>query len=110
MISQRPEVKENPINKENLRFILQRAETQQDSLTQKMQRKLGKNHPYSRQAFYVLTQIRTAQFRYLPVSTHSLLRYSDSIVTNDGKFIQRLSKCNWRKFKKIRDREKLKKF
>ena len=35
MISQRPEVKENPINKENLRFILQRAETQQDSLTQK---------------------------------------------------------------------------
>ena len=38
MISQRPEVKENPINKENLRFILQRAETQQDSLTQKMQR------------------------------------------------------------------------
>ena len=37
--------KDKPIKKEDLRFILQRAETQQDSLSQKLQRQLGKRDP-----------------------------------------------------------------
>ena len=100
--------KDKPIDKEDLRFCLQRAETQQDSLTQKLQRRMpkGKDDELSKQAFYVLKQIRKMQFRYLPVNTHSLLRYNDCKFDKDGNMIRPLSKNNWPKFKKLQDIKK----
>jgi hypothetical protein len=99
--------KDKPINKENMRFCLQRAETQQDSLTQKLNNKLGKNDKLTKQAFYVLKQIRTMQFRYLPVKTHSLLRYNDCLIAKNGKIIRPEHKNNWRKIQKEKKRKLL---
>ena len=99
---------DKPIDKEDVRFCLQRAETQQDSLTQKLQRRMpkGKDDELARQAFIVLKEIRKIQFRYLPVTTHSLLRYNDCKFDKDGKMIRPLSKTNWYKFKKLQDIKK----
>ena len=95
------------MKKEDVRNCLQAAETQQDSLTQKLYRKLGKAHPISKQAFFVLKEIRKMQFRYLPVKTHSLLRYNGECeITKDGKIIRPLHKKNWNKFKKLQDIKK----
>lgn len=96
-------------NKEDIRFSLQKAETQLDSLTQKLIRKFGKNHEYFKKANIALRQVRKIQTRYLPVTTHSLLRYSDSKIRKDGTIESPLSKNNWRKYKRIKDRKKLKK-
>ena len=90
---------------------LQKAETTQDSLSQKLQRKLGKDDELTKKSYIVLREIRKLQFKYFPVHNHSLLRYSDgSEITPDGKIIPDITKSNWRKYKKIKEREKLEKF
>jgi len=87
---------------------LQRAETTQDSLSQKLQKQLGKDHELTKKSYIVLKEIRKLQFKYFPVHTHSLLRYSDgSKITPDGKIQPHITKSNWRKYKKIKEREKL---
>lgn len=91
-------------------MTLQRAETVQDSLTQRMMRQLGKNNKLSKDAFYVLKQIRKLQFRYVPVHTHSLLRYSDKSFNSKGEkqsVTHRPDKNNWRKVRKEKQRAKL---
>jgi len=100
------------INKEDIRFCLQRAETQLDSLTQKLLRRQpkGKEDEFFKQARIALYEVRKLQFRYFPVTTHSLLRYNDCEVRPDGTFIRPIQKNNWRKYKKEKEREKLKKF
>jgi len=101
-----------PINKEDIRFCLQRAETQLDSLTQKLLRRQpkGKQDEFFKQARIALYEVRKLQFRYFPVTTHSLLRYNDCKVTPGGKLIRPIQKNNWRKYKREKEREKLEKF
>ena len=96
--------------KADMESTLQRAETTQDSLSQKLANRLGREDKLTKESVYVLKQIRRLQFRYFPVKTHSLLRYSDgSQITEKGKIIPNITKSNWRKYKKIKEREKLKK-
>ena len=95
----------------DLESTLQKAETVQDSLTQRISRKLGKDDRMTKDAVYVLSQIRKMQFRYFPVHNHSLLRYSDgSVIRDDGTIQTDITKNNWRKYKKIKDRKKLRSF
>ena len=102
--------KTKPVNYADLENTLQRAETVQDSLTQRMMRQLGKDNKLSKDAFYVLKQIRKLQFRYVPVQNHSLLRYNDGVYDKKGNRVAkttRLDKHNWRKYKKDKEKEKL---
>jgi len=99
---------DKPINKESIRFCLQRAETQLDSLTQKLLRRQpkGKQDEFFKQARIALYEIRKLQFRYFQVTTLSLLRYNDCKFDNNGKIIRPLDKNNWHKYKKLQDIKK----
>ena len=100
--------KDKPINKEDIRFCLQRAETQLDSLTQKLLRRQpkGKQDEYFKQARIALYEVRKLQFRYFHVTTHSLLRFNDCKFDEKGNMIRPMHKNNWYKFKKLQDIKK----
>jgi len=107
-------IKKGSSKEEDIRFCLQRAETQLDSLTQKLTRpNVLKRHSQKslfNQARIGLMEVRKLQFRYFPVTTHSLLRYNDCKIGKDGKIIRPIEKNNWRKHKRIKERKKLKSF
>lgn len=90
---------------------LQNAETVQDSLSQRLNRLCGRNAQISKDAVYVLIQIRTMQSNYYPVKQHSLLRYNgkyfDSVTGEKRAKELEPTKHNWRKYKRDKEREKL---
>ena len=96
-----------------VRNKLQGAETQLDSLTQKLVRPdvLDRHtqHSLFQQGKIALMLVRKIQFRYFNVDTLSMLRYYDSKFDKDGKIIRHIQKSNWRKYKKEQDRKKNKK-
>jgi len=96
-----------------IRNKLQGAETQLDSLTQKLVRPdvLDRHtqHSLFQQGKTALMLVRKIQFRYFNVDTLSMLRYYDSKFDKDGKIIRHIQKSNWRKYKKDQDRKKNKK-
>ena len=107
---------DKPLNDHAKNWIknkLQGAETQLDSLTQKLVRPdvLDRHtqHSLFQQAKIALMLVRKIQFRYFNVDTLSMLRYSDCKFDENGKIIRNIQKSNWRKYKKIQDRKKNKK-
>ena len=107
-------IKKGSSKTEEIRSCLQKAETQLDSLTQKLLRpNVLKRHTQKElfnQAKIGLMQVRKLQFKYFKVETHSLLRYSDgSEILPDGKIKPDITKSNWRKYKKEKRRKQLKK-
>ena len=96
-----------------IRNKLQGAETQLDSLTQKLARTnvldRHSQHSLFQQGKIALMLVRKIQFRYFNVDTLSMLRYYDSKFDKDGKIIRHIQKSNWRKYKKEQDRKKNKK-
>jgi len=94
-----------------IRNKLQGAETQLDSLTQKLVRPevLDRHtqHSLFQQGKIALMLVRKIQFRYFNVDTLSMLRYYDSKfdpITN--KIIRPLHKNNWFEFKRLQDIKK----
>ena len=88
----------------DIRRCCQSAETQLDSLSQKLNRAgvLDRHtqHSLFLQAKTALMEIRKIQFRYFPVNTLSLLRYIDCKFDENNKIIRPIQKSNWRKYKK----------
>ena len=111
--SKKTTIKKGSSKTEEIRSCLQKAETQLDSLTQKLVRpNVLKRHTQKElfnQAKIGLMQVRKLQFKYFKVETHSLLRYSDgSEILPDGKIKRNITKSNWRKYKKEKMRKQLK--
>lgn len=81
---------------------IQAIETQLDSTSQKLLKKMGETTEV-KQVVFGLREIRKIQ-EYFPIQERSIKRSYDS-VDDDGNYTPHLSKQNWSKFKKLKEIE-----